>query len=73
MTQSSNDRDRELVGILDSIESHIKELVKITKENNEVLKTMDWKLWEQMKVLKSQAYADNLEIFEPQELDKDNK
>lgn len=45
------------------------ESTDLAKDNHELLKSIDWKLWEILKIAKSFAAANDIEIKEPFSID----
>lgn len=47
------------------------ESFEIVKENHQLLKAIDWKLWEILKIANAFARAQNLDVTEPFPVDND--
>lgn len=78
MTKSSSDKEIEtLLGMLISLVEKQNRILEEHKDimmtQKEYLHTIDWKLWETYKVHNSKAIAENLEIVEPFNVDRDIK
>lgn len=61
-----NDKTERLLETLVELQE---ENLEIQKDNHQLLKSIDWKLWEILKIAKSFADANNVEIKEPFEVD----
>jgi hypothetical protein len=68
MTESFN--NEQVIDLLTEMLNSLNRLERIEEENFKVLKAVDWKLWEIYKITKSVAHDQNIEVFEPSELDR---
>lgn len=63
---SDNEKTERLLETLIELQE---ESVELARDNHQLLKAIDWKLWEIFKIAKSFADANNIEIKEPFEVD----
>ena len=61
-----NEKNERLLETLTELQE---ESVEIARDNHQLLKAIDWKLWEIFKIVKSYADANNIEIKEPFAID----
>ncbi len=61
--------DNKTEHLLETLVELQEENLEIQKDNHQLLKSIDWKLWEILKIAKSFAAANNIEIKEPFEVD----
>jgi len=64
----NNEKIEKLMESLVEIED---ESFEIVKENHQLLKAIDWKLWEILKIANAFARAQNLDVTEPFPVDND--
>lgn len=60
----------EVIDLLREMADCVARLEKIEEENFKILKATDWKLWEIYKITKSVAHHQDIEVYEPSELDR---
>lgn len=60
----------EVIDLLREMVDSLARLEKIEEENYKILKASDWKLWEIYKISKSVAHNQDVEVYEPSELDR---
>lgn len=61
-----NEKNERLLETLTELQE---ESIEIARDNHQLLKAIDWKLWEIFKIVKSYADANNIEIKEPFAID----
>jgi len=64
----NNEKIEKLMELLVEVED---ESFEIVKENHQLLKAIDWKLWEILKIANAFARAQNLDVTEPFPVDND--
>lgn len=65
--------DEKTQRLLETLAELQEETVDLTRDNHHLLKAIDWKLWEILKIAKSFAADNNIEIREPFDIDTQDK
>lgn len=60
----------EVIDLLREMADSLARLEKIEEETCKILKATDWKLWEIYKITNSVAHNQDVEVYEPDELDR---